>query len=39
MLHMSMATVPIRSRHAGVAWASQYAVSSAVRPSTWPSSP
>ena len=39
MLHMSMATVSIRSRQAGVACASQYAASSAVRPSTWPSSP
>ena len=34
-----MATTSMRSRHAGLAWASQYAASSAVRPSTCPSSP
>ena len=39
MLHMSIATTLIASRHAGAAPASQYAASSAVRPSTWPSSP
>ena len=39
MLHMSIATTRIASRQAGAACASQYAASSAVRPSTWPSSP
>ena len=39
MEHMSIATTRIASRQAGAAWASQYAASSAVRPSTWPSSP
>ena len=39
MEHMSIATTRTASRQAGVAWASQYAASSAVRPSTWPSSP
>ena len=38
MLHMSMATTRTASRHAGDAPASQYAASSAVRPSTCPSS-
>ena len=39
MLHESMQATWTASRHAGVAPASQYAASSAVRPSTWPSSP
>ena len=39
MLHRSMQTTRTASRHAGVALASQYAASSAVRPCTWPSSP
>jgi hypothetical protein len=39
MAHMSIATTSTASRQAGVAPASQYAVSSAVRPSTWPSRP
>jgi hypothetical protein len=39
MLHRSMHTTWTASRHAGVAPASQYAASSAVRPCTWPSSP
>jgi hypothetical protein len=33
-VHMSMATTSTRSRQAGGAWSSQYAASSAVRPST-----
>lgn len=33
MLHMSMQTTWTASRHAGAAWASQYAASSAVRTS------
>jgi putative transposase len=37
--HMSIATTRTASRQAGAACASQYAASSAVRPSTWPSSP
>ena len=37
--HMSIATTWTASRQAGVAPASQYAASSAVRPSTWPSMP
>src|SRR5690349_1678756 len=36
---MSMATTRTASRQAGVAPASQYAASPAVRPSTWPSRP
>ena len=39
MLHKSMQTTWTASRHAGVAPASQYAASSAVRPCTCPSSP
>jgi hypothetical protein len=39
MLPMSIATTRIASRRAGAAPTSQYAASSAVRPSTWPSSP
>ena len=39
MLHRSMQTTRTASRQAGVAPASQYAASSAVRPCTWPSSP
>jgi hypothetical protein len=39
MVHMSMATIRTAFRQAGVASASQYATSSAVRPSTWPSMP
>ena len=38
-VHMSMATTSTRSRQAGGAWSSQYAASSAVRPSTCPSMP
>jgi hypothetical protein len=39
MLHKSMQATRIASRPAGVAPASQYAASSAVRPCTCPSSP
>jgi hypothetical protein len=39
MLHMSIATTRTAFRHAADSPASQYAVSSAVRPSTCPSSP
>ena len=39
MPHRSMHTTWTASRQAGVAPASQYAASSAVRPSTWPSRP
>jgi hypothetical protein len=39
MLHRSMRTTRTASRQAGAAPASQYAASSAVRPSTWPSRP